>query len=760
MAKNLKINIKNTQIAQVLKLKEPSVPKTKKATPKKLAKVKPQEEAPKPKVRIVEAEKALPPAPAIIEEAIVQPSPVEEVKVEEVKVEEPKVVVEEPKIIEKPKEEVVKEEVAEEEKKATTFKEFKEFKNLRRAETQKFDTRARMGLTDFDEERWRKKRFHKQKRAVVEEKVIRPKELKVKLPITIKDLASAMKLKASELISKLFMQGIVVTINDVLDDETTVQLLGHDFECAITIDTDEESRLRITDKSIKEEITQTPLETLKARPPIVTFMGHVDHGKTSLIDAIRSSNLVAGEAGAITQHIGAFYTKTASGTITILDTPGHEAFQEMRSRGALVTDIIVLVVAGDEGFKEQTLEAINQAKTASLPIVVAINKKDKPGFDAEKVYRQLADVNLLPEIWGGTTITVNCSALKKEGIKELLEMVLLQAEVLELKANPDTRARGTIIESEKHKGLGIVATALVQNGTLHRGDSIVFGDQWGKIKTMYDQWDKIIEEAPPSMPVKITGISDLAEAGSEFIVVNNEKEAKDLAEARKEVLRTNLLKQSKKTLDLLQESVKKKVLPLILRADVQGSLEALKASLLKIESKKVLLNIISEGVGEISESDVQLAAASKATIIGFHTKVESHAEDIVKQLNVTVKEHNIIYHLIDEVKALMISLLDKIEEETERGSAIVKALFKSSQVGIIIGCSVQEGTIARSHRIKVIRGKEVIWQGQIISLKKVKEDVREVQKGMECGILLDNCFDVQEGDILKAFEITYLTQDL
>jgi len=627
-----------------------------------------------------------------------------------------------------------------------------------------FDARDRQGLRAGDEEVWRKRKSFKMKNQAPEE-VIRPKNLKVRLPISVKDLAVEMKLKASQLISKLFMQGVAITLNDFLDDETTVQLLGNEFDCEITIDTAEEKRIQVTDKTIRDEIKESTEDQLHLRPPVVTFMGHVDHGKTSLIDAIRKTNRVAGEAGAITQHIGAFKCQTAVGNITILDTPGHEAFSAMRSRGADVTDIVVLVVAGDEGIRTQTVEALTQALTAKVPIVVAINKCDKPNFNADNVYRQLADQNLLPEAWGGTTITVNCSAVSGVGIKELLEMLALQAEVLELRANPSSRARGTVIESEMHKGMGAVATILVQNGTLRIGDSIVFGQNYARIKTMHDEFGKEVQAASPSTPIKITGLSGLPVAGSEFVAVKDEKEARDISQKRTEGHKSTMLQQSKRGSleNLLQqkaESGVKKVLNLIVKADVQGSLEALKTSLLKIPSTKVEIAFISEGVGEISESDIQYAATSKATIIGFHTKIESHAESLIKQLKVKVKLHDIIYHAVDDTKELMLGLLDKLAQENEIGQAVVKAVFKSSHLGNIAGCQVSDGIIRRNCVVRVMRNNELVWKGGIASLKRVKEDVKEVSKGIECGIVLQNFDDLKEGDVIHAIEVTYLEQEL
>ncbi len=660
----------------------------------------------------------------------------------------------------------VKQPIVVEDERGKKVRDFREMKDLKPAKKQmrSFDARDRQGLSDGEEERWRKKRISKSRPAASEEPIVRPTSLKVRLPISIKDLAAEMKLKAAELIQKLFMQGIILTLNDLLDDETTVQYLGSELGCEISIDTAEQERIQITSQSVQEEIASTGTAHLQMRPPVVAFMGHVDHGKTSLIDAIRKSNIAAGEAGAITQHIGAFRCKTAVGDITILDTPGHEAFSAMRARGAEVTDIIVLVVAGDEGIREQTLEAIQHAKEANVTIVVALNKCDKPNFNPENVYRQLSEISLLPEAWGGQTITVNTSATTGKGIQELLEMLALQSEVLELRANAQMRARGIVLESEMHKGLGPVATVLVQNGTLRQGDAVVFDRLFGRVKTMHDDQGKFLKEAGPSTPVEITGISGLPAAGEQFIVVKNEKEARDIAEARATGIQQRALQQKKViTLDTLLQGDKKaakKVLRLVVRADVQGSIEAMKTSLQKIHSDKADLDIIFSGVGEISESDVQLASASNAVILGFHTQIESHAESLIKELGVNVRMHDIIYHAIEDVKKIMQSLLDKIEEEKETGAAEVRAVFKASQLGVIAGCQVIEGVIQRNHRMRVVREGKVVWKGGISSLKRVKEDVKEVKKGLECGILLDGYNEVQVGDLLQAYEITYRTQEL
>ena len=573
------------------------------------------------------------------------------------------------------------------------------------------------------------------KKIVNPEDIIRPKTLHVKLPITLKDLAQEMKRKAAELVAKLFMQGVVMTLNDFLDDETTVQLLGDEFGCGITIDTSEEERLQVTGKTVVEEISETAEKDLEQRSPIITFMGHVDHGKTSLIDAFRQSNLASGEAGAITQHIGAFRCKTPTGgTITLLDTPGHEAFSSMRERGATVTDIIILVVAGDEGIKQQTEEAIALAKEAGSPMIVAINKSDKPGFNAEDIYRQLADRDLLPEAWGGSIVTANVSAHTKEGLNELLELVLLQAEILELKGNPNFRARGIVIESQMQKGLGDAATLLIQNGTLKTGDSLVIENVWGRIKTIHDEKGKTIKSAGPSVPVKVTGISGLPDAGSEFIVVANEKEARKLSKERSDVsVRMKLKRSSKGALEsLLQTQVEqqqKKILNIVLKTDVHGSIEAIENSLnTKIDSEKAEINILKNEVGAISESDIQFAAASNAVIIGFHVSVEKHAEPLLKELQVEVELFDVIYHLIDNVRDRLTALLDKVREETKVGSAKVQQTFKSSQLGIIAGCIVTDGSIKRTHYARLLRKGEQIFEGNFSSLKRVQDDVKESDK--------------------------------
>ena len=651
-------------------------------------------------------------------------------------------------------------------KKSLKPKNFKDFQDLpplkRSSQPGNFDSRSRQGLVNSDEGSWkRKKRPRLKNRSQDEDTTIRPAKLKVRIPVSIKNLAAQMKLKSSQLITYLFKQGMTLTLNDFLDDETTIQLLGQEFACEIEIDTEEQDRIQITDKTLAEEISLTDPSELKMRPPVVTFMGHVDHGKTSLIDSIRKSNRVASEAGDITQHIGAFQCKTSHGLITILDTPGHEAFSAMRTRGADVTDIVVLVVAGDEGIKDQTVEA----QEAKVTIIVAINKSDKENFDPEPIYRQLSEYELIPEKWGGSTITVNCSAKTGEGVSDLLELIALQSEVLELKANPNYRARGTVLESEIHKGLGNVATLIVQNGSLNLGDAVVFGRHYAKIKTMINDLGKTVQHATPSMPIEITGMSGLPEAGNEFIVVSSEKEAKQISEIRALEFQENQIARRTSRfkdnfLENTENQIVKKILHIIIRADVQGSLEALKHSLQKIKSEKIDLNIISEGVGEVTESDIQLAKTSGACIIGFHTRIESHAEEMMKRVNVLIKMPKVIYEAVDIVKELMVNTLDLVPEENDKSKVEVKAIFKASKIGKIAGCVVLSGNIQRGHKARLIRDGTVIWKGAISSLKREKEDVKEVKKGMECGIVLANWTDLQEGDIIESFEVTYHKQTL
>lgn len=787
MAKNLKFNIKNTQLAAVLKKSQ-----VKKETPK-------EEDAPSGQAAV--SQKGDVKSDTKIVRAKKSPQFVEDLKKEEAPVLPPPVVVEElpppaplppsvpevvaappppaptpsvaPVVSEAPATTKAKEEEPVDKKKKKGEKEFEEDnKNKKPVQTQKrqsfsrvFDSRDRSGLRTGEDESWRRRRHGKQKIQRPPESIQRPKEISVTLPVNVKDLAVLMKLKASEVIQKLFLQGLPVTINDDLEDLTIVQLIGEEFGVTIHIDTSKKERLQITGKSIDEEISGTAAENLMTRPPVVTIMGHVDHGKTSIIDAFRKSNLIAGEAGAITQHIGAFQVKTKHGSFTVLDTPGHEAFSEIRRRGAHVTDIIVLVIAGDEGIKPQTEEAITKAKEANVPVIVAINKMDKPGFNADNIYRELTDHGLLPEAWGGEVITINCSAKTKAGIEQLGEMIALQSEILELTANPTERARGTVLESELHCGLGPTATLLVQNGTLRVGDAVIFEYEYGRIKTMQDEHGVSLKEAPPSAAVKVTGLSGVPLAGNEFISMENEKEARKITEERKASMKRKQLLHSKaKDIEHLfkekEAQKQRKILNIIVKADVGGSLEAVKQSLLNIPTDKVEINFITAEVGQISESDIELAQISNALILGFHTKIESHAESLIKMRKVKILQNDVIYHLVDAVKAHMLTLLDKIRQENLVGEAKVIATFKSSQLGLIAGCKVVDGLIKRSHYARIYRDNELVWEGNIVSLKRHQDDVKEVKKDLECGIVLGKTSNIAIGDFIKTYEITYIDQEL
>lgn len=810
MAKNLKLQIKNSQLAEVLKQNKQKDEKPKEPEAPAPAVKSPAEE---PKSKVISKARSVPSSmleqenpgyrpkaksapsnvlekqikeepPAIVEAEVVSPV-MEEPQVvvapptlQEVKAPAPVITVDvpiEPKkpVVAAPVQTATEEEKNKKEKPAVKRidppvreeKVVKDVKSVKKQAFQKaFDSRDRHGLRANDEESWRRKRHSKGKFKKQINPEDRPKTLSVRTPISLKDLASHMKIKVTEIIEKLFKQGLSVTINDLLDD-TNIVLIGDEFGCKITIDRSQEERLRVTEKNVKEEIASTDPSLLVARAPVVAFMGHVDHGKTSLIDSIRKSKLAAAEAGAITQHIGAFRCHTKHGDITILDTPGHEAFSAIRSRGAEVTDIIVIVIAGDEGIMPQTDEAIKQAQDAHVPIIVAINKSDKPGFNPDNVLRQLSDRNILAEAWGGDVITVNCSATTGQGIEELLEMLALQSEILELLADPSSRARGTVLESEIQKGMGNVATLLIQNGTLKRGDAILFEHEYGRVKTMKDERGRHLTKALPSFAVEVTGISGSPAAGCEFIVVKSEKEARKLAEERLAgEKRENLRKPQSTNLEaFFLEHVEKKeikVLPVIIKADVKGSLEAIETMLLRIPSDKARVHIISSGIGTISESDVEWANASNAVILGFHTKMEPSAEDYAKRQGIKIFMHEVIYHLIDEVKEEMTKLLDKVRQENEAGTAEVRMMFKSSSHGAIAGCQVTDGLIKRTHIAKVFRNNNKIWEGDIASLKRHQDDVKEVLKGFECGILLSGFKDLRVGDLIKSYEVTYLTQTL
>lgn len=582
-----------------------------------------------------------------------------------------------------------------------------------------------------------------------------PKEMPSKITyeegITVGELANKLNVDSSGIVKKLFLLGIMANINQSLDDET-VELIADDYgveiEKEVVVD-EEDLSIYFDDESEDPEAVE--------RPAVVTIMGHVDHGKTTLLDSIRHTKVTAGEAGGITQHIGAYQIENDGKKITFLDTPGHAAFTTMRARGAQVTDITILVVAADDGVMPQTIEAINHAKEAEVPTIVAVNKIDKPTANQDRVMQELTEYGLIPEDWGGDTIFVPLSALSGDGIDDLLEMIGLVSEVQELKANSNKRAVGTVIEAELDKSRGPSASLLVQNGTLNVGDSLVVGNTYGRIRAMVNDLGQRIKSAGPSTPVEITGINDVPEAGDRFVVFSDEKQARRIGEARHEASIISHRQDSKNvSLDNLFEQMKQgemKDLNVIIKGDVQGSVEALSASLMKIEVEGVNVRIIHTAVGAINESDVTLANASNGIIIGFNVRPDSGAKRAAEEENVDMRLHRVIYNVIEEIESAMKGMLDPEYEEKVIGEVEVRQTFKVSKVGTIAGSYVTEGKITRNAGVRVIRDGIVQYEGEINTLKRFKDDVKEVAQGYECGITLEKYNDVKEGDVIEAFEL-------
>ncbi|WP_416144879.1 translation initiation factor IF-2 [Planococcus koreensis] len=580
----------------------------------------------------------------------------------------------------------------------------------------------------------------------------REKELPAKITfsesLTVGELAKKLGREPSEIIKKLFMLGVMATINQELDKDA-IELICAEYE----VEVEEEI---LVDKSDLEVYFEPEDEALQQeRPPVVTIMGHVDHGKTTLLDSIRNTKVTAGEAGGITQHIGAYQVVDNGKKITFLDTPGHAAFTTMRARGAKVTDIAIIVVAADDGVMPQTVEAINHAKAAEVPIIIAVNKMDKPSANPDRVMQELTEHGLVPEAWGGETIFVPISALKGEGIDSLLEMILLVSEVGELKANPARRAIGTVIEAELDKGRGSVATLLVQDGTLNVGDPIVVGNTYGRVRAMVNDLGRRVKDAGPSTPVEITGLNDVPQAGDRFVVFEDEKTARQVGETRAtSALQVQRSEKTRVTLDNLFDQLKQgemKELNLIVKADVQGSVEAMAASLMKIDVEGVNVKIIHTGAGAITESDVALAAASNAIVIGFNVRPDINAKRAAEAEGVDIRLHRIIYKVIEEIEFAMKGLLDPEFEEKIIGQAEVRSTFKVSKVGTIAGSYVIEGKITRDSGVRVIREGIVVFEGEIDTLKRFKDDAKEVAKGYECGITIKNFNDVKELDIIEAY---------
>ena len=582
-----------------------------------------------------------------------------------------------------------------------------------------------------------------------EEKKPEIKEITIPEKLTIRELAEAMKMQPSAIVKKLFMEGQMVTVNHEIDFEQAEEIaLGFD------IIAEKEEKVDVIEELLKEE--EEDESTMVSRPPVVCVMGHVDHGKTSLLDAIRKTNVTRGEAGGITQHIGAYVVDINGQKITFLDTPGHEAFTAMRMRGANSTDIAVLVVAADDGVMPQTVEAISHAKAAGVEIIVAINKIDKPSANIERVKQELSEYELIPEDWGGTTPFVPVSAKTGEGIDDLLEMILLTAEVSELKANPNRAARGLVIEAQLDKGKGPVATILVQKGTLHVGDFIAAGACNGKVRAMMDDKGRRVKQAGPSTPVEILGLGDVPNAGEVLMSFENDKEAKNFAAAFVSENKNRLLEETKGklSLDNLFDQIQAsdlKELPIIVKADVQGSVEAVKQSLVKLSNEEVVVRVIHGGVGAVNESDVSLAATSNAIIIGFNVRPDTTAKQLAEQEGVDLRLYRVIYQAIEDVEAAMKGMLDPVFEEKVIGHAEVRQLFKASGVGTIAGSYVLDGTFQRGCKVRITRGEEQIYEGELASLKRFKDDVKEVRAGYECGLVFQDFNDVKEEDKVEAY---------
>ncbi|MGH2989740.1 MAG: translation initiation factor IF-2 [Solirubrobacterales bacterium] len=580
--------------------------------------------------------------------------------------------------------------------------------------------------------------------------VAEPDPTKVNSGATVQQVAETLDLGGAELIKKLMERGEMATLTQTLTDDT-IQMLADAFDRKVEI-------VSAAEEDVAEPEYEDSPDVLEERPPVVTVMGHVDHGKTSLLDAIRETEVVAGEAGGITQHIGAYQVHQDGKPITFIDTPGHEAFTAMRARGAQVTDVAVIVVAADDGVMPQTVEAIDHARAAGVPIMVAVNKVDKQNAAPDKVRTELAGHDLNPEEWGGETVYANVSAKTKDGLDNLLQMIVLVSELEELKANPDAPASGTIVESQLDQGRGPVATILVQRGTLGVGDAVVSGPQWGRVRAMHDFTGARVEKAAPGMPVEVLGFQGVPEAGERVQVVESEREARQMAQERETRLKTEALARQEARKTTLEEVFAKatageiKELNIVLKADVRGSLEALRDEIAKLPQDQVTINIIHAAPGAINESDVMLAAASDAIVIGFNVRPGAEARRAADSEGIEIRTYSVIYKVTEELRAAMEGMLEPEEVEETLGEAEVKQLFRSSRWGTIAGSQVTEGRITRNANVRLVRDGTVIWTGRIGSLRRFKDDVGEVEEGLECGITLDGYQDVKEGDVLEAFE--------
>ncbi|MBP3870976.1 MAG: translation initiation factor IF-2 [Faecalicoccus sp.] len=578
-----------------------------------------------------------------------------------------------------------------------------------------------------------------------------PKQITYSEPLSVGELAGLLKRNSSEIIKFLFMTGNMSTINTVLSDED-IELICMEFNCeakreVVVEEDDIEEQLSIMEEDVRK---------LKPRPPVITIMGHVDHGKTTLLDTIRKTNVTEGEFGGITQHIGAYQVSVSGRKVTFLDTPGHEAFTAMRARGAQITDIVIIVVAADDGVMPQTKEAVDHAKAAGVPIVVAVNKIDKPGANPDRIMSEMAELDVMPEEWGGDTIFQQISAKTGEGVNDLLETMLVVADMQELKANPDHLASGTVIEAKLDKGRGPVATLLVQRGTLHSGDSLVVGTCYGRIRKMTNDKGMEIKSAEPSCPVEITGLSDVPRAGDVFMAYANYKKAQEIAQER---LTKQILRERNQTSAMSLEDLSKKIeegnvqeINVLIKADVQGSAEALKASFEKLEVESVRVNVIRSTVGTISESDIMLASASNAIIYGFNIRPNAAVRKKAEEEGVEIRLHNIIYKALEELESAMKGMLAPVYEEVVTGQAEVRQIYKVSRVGTIAGCMVTDGVVKRDSKVRLIRDGIVIYEGKMGSLRRFENDVKEVSNGFECGMTIENFNDIKVDDIIEAYE--------
>jgi translation initiation factor IF-2 len=609
---------------------------------------------------------------------------------------------------------------------------------------------------DLYEDRTRPSKLRKGKKIKKKTEITTPKasKRKIKIPemVSVSSLAHKMSIKASEVIQHLLGLGVTATINEGIDYDTATIVAG---EFGFDTEHSETSEKDLMPAAIKD--TE---ENLVTRPPVITVMGHVDHGKTSLLDAIRSTKVTDSEAGGITQHIGAYKVKVDRGELVFLDTPGHEAFTAMRARGAQVTDFVILVVAADDGVMDQTVEAINHARAAQVPIIVAVNKIDKPEADPERVKRELSEHNLLPEQWGGDTLYAYVSAKTGEGVEEFLDLILLQAELMELKSNPDKQATGTVVEARLDKGKGPIATVLVKEGTLKLGDPFVAGTHYGKVRAMLDHAGKPVSVAGPATPVEVHGLSGVPEAGEMFVVVEDEKIARQIVEHRTEKqkmidLASGAVPVSLEDILARMQDQQIKELNVILKGDVQGSVEALKEALLGISAEEIKVKVIHGGVGAITESDVMLASASRAIVIGFNVRPSPKATQLAEQEKIDIRLYTIIYEAIADVRKAMEGMLAPIEKEKVMGRAEVRQTFSVPKIGVIAGCHVVSGKIERSNQVRLLRDDVVVYTGRISSMKRFKDDIKEAVEGYECGLGLDNYRDIKVGDIIEAFTIEH-----